>query len=615
MIGPRAVARLLRPGAPMLALYTLTALARSALTVAGVLLVREFLAAGMEGGASVPVVGRLDAGAAVTVIAVLLLASHLGAAACNYVSLVTEQRLVRRVELHLMERVLRHLLSLSAGFFDRHSHGDLVQSIRRDVARVRMLALATIGLGLEAVMTVGLLASAWWLSGMTLVVVAVFLLAALPVYLLARRTLEQSRRLRTTSSALYDTVLQLLRGARLIKVYRGVDAEAGRAVARAREHFDRHVEMADLRARAQATLDSFAGLTLVLVIVVGGLQVTAGRLDWPSLVAFLAAITALHKPLGNLGTKLVAVQEHDASYRRIQELLRQRPDVPEASDPVPLPDGPLTLRLEGVSFSYGEAPVLRDLDLVVPPGQALAIVGPSGAGKTTLLGLLARFHDPGSGSVRLGGVDLRRVRLRQLHASLAIVTQEPLLFSTTIAENIRCGRPDATDEEVRQAARAVAVHEEIVALPDGYDTEVGIGTRRLSAGQEQRVCIARALLRDARLLLLDEATSNLDTISEERVLDTLRARSPDSTAIVVTHRPATLRHVDRILVLGDGRVEALGTHAELLRDCALYRRLMGAAGDASPAVAGDAASLEAGDAALGDADAAGPLAAVPLLKP
>jgi len=227
-----------------------------------------------------------------------------------------------------------------------------------------------------------------------------------------------------------------------------------------------------------------------------------------------------------------------------------------------------------VSFSYGAAETaLRDVSFRVRAGETIGVVSPSGGGKSTLLGLLVRFYDTAAGAVRFDGRDLRDVRLADLYAMVTLVPQEPFVFATTVRENIRCGRPGATDAEVEDAAHAAYLHEEIAALPEGYATVVGVGGRDLSGGQKQRLCIARALLKNAPILLLDEATSALDSVAEAEVQRAVERLMVGRTSFVVAHRLSTLRNADRILVLDRGSLVGFGPHEALLRDCPLYRTL------------------------------------------
>jgi ABC-type multidrug transport system fused ATPase/permease subunit len=563
--------RLLRPHPGLVVRFAGASLGRAAMTAASILLIREFLASILTRGEGLA--ARVGVEPLWIIVALLLLVS-LSAAAFNYDSQVSEQKIVKAIELGTMERLIRHLLGLSVRFLDRRTHGDLLQSVRQDVSQMRMVVLATANIVLEALQAIGLIAAAMSLS-LSLSLWAFFLVpvAALPIYILARRTLARSFGVRRKGVALFDALLQLLHGIRVIKIYQGEEAEGERTIDRARSYFDELIDMERVRAFARNVLESLAALNVVVVIIVGGLSVMAGRLGWPELLAFLLAMRAVHGPLNNINSGYLEVQRYGASVARIEELLQERAEIEDRPDARPLNRSPSTILADRVAFAFDHKPVLENVSFSVHAGETLGIVGPSGAGKTTLLSLLARFYDPTCGRVLIDGEDLRNLRLQDIYGMLAIVTQDPFLFSSSIRNNILCGRPGASQQEVETAARAAEIHEEIVAMPNGYETIVGQGGRSLSRGEAQRINVARAILKNAPILLLDEATSSLDSYSEARVQRAVDRLAVGRLAISVAHRLSTLRNASRIIVLEQGQVVGLGTHHELLDKCLTYRRL------------------------------------------
>jgi ABC-type multidrug transport system fused ATPase/permease subunit len=556
--------------------FALASLGRAALTGAAVLLIREFLGGilGREEGIARRLTDAYGADAALWGVATALVVCQLGATALAYAAQVTQQRLVAAVELSAMERLIHHLLGLSAGFFDRRTHGELIQTVRQDVSHLRAVAVAAATMVLDALNALALIAAAVLLSP-TLALLAFVLVpvAALPVYLVARRTLARSFGVRRKGVALFDVLLQLVRAIRIIKVYQGERVEADRTARRARQYFDELIGMERTRAMARVALESLAALSLVAVIVAGGLQVLGGALGWPELLAFLIAARAAQGPLNNVNTSYMEIQRYGASVSHIEALLAERPDVRDAADAEPIAAPPTRLVAESVGFAFGGTAVLHDVSFELGAGETLGVAGPSGAGKTTLLNLVARFYDPTSGAVRFDDRDLRDLRLGDVYSQVAIVAQDPFLFASSIRENIRCGRPEAADAEVEAAARTAEIHDDIVAMPDGYDTVVGHGGRALSRGEAQRVNIARAVLKNAPVLLLDEATSSLDSFAEVKVQRAIDRLSAGRMTIAVAHRLSTLRGAARILVLDAGRVAGFDTHTALMAGCPVYRRL------------------------------------------
>jgi ATP-binding cassette, subfamily B, bacterial MsbA len=572
----RYIVGLLGSQKPLLARFAMTSVGRTALMMAAVLLIREFLFATLEKkqGLTALVAEHFGPEAALWAVGVLLIGAYVGASLLYYDNQVVRQRIVKAVELPLMERLVRHLLGLSLRFFDRTSHGDLIQAIRQDVADLRVTVVSCATVLTEAAVSVGLVGCAVWLSpALAFWALLVLPAAFLPLVAIARRTRARSFAARRTGYVVFDVILQMLRGIRIIKAYQAEEAQARTTVDKAERFFDEQIRIVRIRELSTVVLESLAALNIAAVIIVGGVLVRSGALDWPQLLAFLIAVRSLHGPLDHINVDLMEIQRHSAAVARIGQLLAELPEVRDIVDALPLRSPPQRVTVDDVSFTYGEGPVLERLSFEVRSGETLGIAGPSGSGKTTLLGLVARFYDPTAGAVRLDGRDLREFRLRDVYRQLAIVTQEPFLFAASVRDNICCGRPGASDAEVEAAARIAEMHEEILALPRGYDTTVGVGGRVLSGGQAQRINVARAILKNAPILLLDEATSSLDSIAEEKVQRAIDKLMAGRTSFIVAHRLSTLRHADRILVLDRGQCVGLAPHEELLRDCPLYCRM------------------------------------------
>ena len=317
------------------------------------------------------------------------------------------------------------------------------------------------------------------------------------------------------------------------------------------------------------------GAAVAAVLGFAGWRAATGGATLGNFSGFVAALLLASRPLRALGSLNAALQEGLAGLVRIFSVIDEPPDVSEAPHATALPPGRGHLRFEDVCFAYPDGREgLRGLSFDAEPGLTVALVGPSGAGKSTALSLIPRLHDVSGGRILLDGVDLRDLQIAALRGAIAYVSQDTLLFDTSIAGNIRMGRPQASDQQVRDAARAAAAEDFIEALPEGFDTRVGTGGQRLSGGQRQRVALARALLRDPRLLLLDEATSALDTESEATVQDALARLRRGRTTIVVAHRLSTVRSADLVVALSDGRAAECGTHADLLELDGLYARLV-----------------------------------------
>lgn len=482
----------------------------------------------------------------------------------------------------LRHGIYEHLLSLSLGFFSRQRVGEIVSRLSNDVQLIQSAVTSNLVSLLQQIATfVGVIAIVAIMNWRLMLLMAVAIPGMmLLTRLLGRRIRKIARRFQDTLGEASAVVEETVGGIRIVKSFAREDYEMGRYG----EKVDDLFQAAMHRTRYYATLGPMISLlmygSLILVLWVGGREVLNGRLTPGELIAFLLYATMLTGPLGGFGGLYGQVQAALGATERVFELLDVAPEIAEAPDAQPLPPIAGRVVFADVSFEYDpRQPVLRRVSLDAEPGQVVALVGPSGAGKTTLANLIPRFFDPSAGRIAIDGYDLRQVTLRSLRDQIGIVPQETILFSDTVAANIRYGKLDATQDEIEAAARAANAHDFILGeLPDGYDTQVGERGIKLSGGQRQRIAIARAILKNPRILILDEATSSLDTESERLIQEALeRLMHPDGhggggrTTFVIAHRLSTIVNADHILVLGDGQVLERGTHEELLaREGSLY---------------------------------------------
>jgi len=485
-----------------------------------------------------------------------------------------------RVTADVRNAVYAHVLQQSPEFFETTQTGEVLSRLTTDTTLVQTVVGSSFSMGLRSsVMGLGALAMLVWTNPWIMAqVLAVLLLVVAPSVWFGRRVRRLSRASQdrvADSSAIAAEVLNA------IPVVQGYTAEL-----RETRRFDAATESAfgtaRRRVRARAALMGFiivaTSAALLWGLYQGTQAVLAGEISAGHLGQTVVYVIMLASSFAVLGEVYGELLRAAGATERLMELLATRSPIATPAQPLPLPavQGPSSLRFEAVTFHYPSRPAqaaLADFTLDVSPGETVALVGPSGAGKSTVLQLLLRFYDPQAGRIVLDGTPIRNVNLQDLRTRMALVPQEPVLFSASALENIRYGRPEATDAEVQAAARAAYADDFIRSLPEGYDTFLGERGVRLSGGQRQRIAIARAMLKNAPLLLLDEATSALDAGSERMVQAALEHAMRDRTTLVIAHRLATVQQADRIVVIDQGRLVEQGTHAELVAANGLYARL------------------------------------------
>jgi ATP-binding cassette, subfamily B, bacterial len=480
------------------------------------------------------------------------------------------------VEFDMRNALYGHLLKLSFGFYDRHQTGQLMSRATVDLQGVRFfLGYGLIFFAQNVFTIVGATAIMFW-TDWRLALVA---LAITPILIvLAYRYSSVSHPvLRDVQQKIADVTTvaeENIVGVHVVKSFAQEEVEAEKFARRSEAVFERTIDANRQRSIYVPLLSFIPLLAQAAILLVGGWMVVHDELTVGEFFAFNLYVSLLIMPLRMLGMWIGQSQRATASGERIFQILDEPEEIADRPGAVELPPGEGRIAFEGVSFGYDpERPVLEAIELEVDPGRSIALIGHTGSGKTTLTALVPRFYDVTAGRLLVDGADVRDVKLTSLRRSIAVISQDPFLFSTTVRENIAFGAPDAIDEEVERAARLAQAHEFVAALPQGYDTVIGERGITLSGGQRQRIAIARAIVTNPRILILDDATASVDATTEARIRTGLQQAMQGRTTLIIAHRLSTISLADEIVVLDHGRIAARGTQGELAEKSAIYREI------------------------------------------
>ena len=477
--------------------------------------------------------------------------------------------------MELRNRLYNHMQHLPLAFFQREKTGDLMSRITNDINIINTMFTSAVTGSIEKCFTIiGLISVTFFLiPKLALFAFVILPIAGIPIFHFGRKI----RRVRMGTQEAWADINAFLHetlvGTKIVKAFGREDHEKKRFAEKSRKIFRLELKETRIKALSSPFMEFLGGIGIAFIIWYGGKHVIAGTYSFGTFTSFLTAVGLMYEPLKKLSKLNNAVQRGMAAVDRIFDILDRKTDIVEATSPVIIQSSPHGIRFENVSFQYNQDPVLENINLNVPAGEIVALVGMSGGGKTSLVNLIPRFYDVSQGAVLIDNIDIRETSLASLRSQIAIVTQEPILFNDSVRNNIAYGRPGASDREIFDAAEAAYANDFIQRLPQGFDSLIGELGGHLSGGQKQRLCIARALLKDAPVLILDEATSSLDSESETLVQKALENLMIGRTTFVIAHRLSTIGYAHRIIVIGDGRIVEEGIHDQLIARQGQYYKL------------------------------------------
>jgi ABC-type multidrug transport system fused ATPase/permease subunit len=476
----------------------------------------------------------------------------------------------------LRRDLFSHIQEIHLGYHDAHIKGITLSRIINDVAIINdFLSQGLVTVIGDSLLLVGIVSIMLSLSPiLALMTFSVMPLMVLATYLFAKRARVAFSNTRSKIAAVVGDLAQNLSGMKVIQAFAQEKATQKRFDRVNRSNREAHIEAMSLSFIFLPVVEFLAILATGIVLWFGGRAVVSGQLTLGIVVAFLAYVTRFFRPIQELSQIYTTMQAAMAGGEKVIELLDTIPSIKDRPNAVVMPPIEGRLEFRNVSFAYkNDEPVLHNIDIKVMPGQSLALVGQTGAGKTTMVNLVARLYDVSDGAILIDGEDIRNVEQHSLRRQMGLVSQDPVLFSGTIADNIRFGAPEASEQALVRAAGTANAHDFITSLPDGYQTLIQEGGANISSGQRQLVCIARAVLADPRIMLLDEATASVDTLTETLIQEALERLFSERTSIIIAHRLSTVINADMICVLDKGRIVERGRHNKLLAGGGIYRKL------------------------------------------